>query len=55
MRKNEYKNTMTITNDLDYEFWIWFFRTDESIEEFEVINESDYSGFMVTFNWNYVI
>ena len=48
-----FKNSMTIMNDRDYEFWIEFFRTDDSIAEFEVKNESDYTGFMVTINWNY--
>lgn len=48
-----FKNTMTIMNDRDYEFWIEFFRTDECIDKFEVVNESDYTGFCVTINWNY--
>lgn len=52
--KKTFNNTMTVYNKNDLEFWLEFFENDDSIENYEKVNESDYSGICVTFNWNYV-
>lgn len=52
MRNNDYTHNMTIWNARDYNAWIEIFRSDDSIENFEVKNKS-VSGFEVEIRWNY--